>query len=135
MEILKKERAGGSEQVSAREGLFCFDVFESGICGQLGFFPPPPLFTQSVRRHTQACLNWVFAPETGQVFQHCALALPPRRHQEAQLVTRPHGASLLSAYPPFTSSPSLPLIPSNLGQTGGRQVIHFVNFTFKMRMF
>lgn len=33
--------------MSKREGLFCFNVFESGICGQLGFFfflpPPPPL--------------------------------------------------------------------------------------------
>lgn len=59
------------------------------------FFPPnpptPDLFTQSVQRHTRACLDWVFAPETGQAFQHCALALPPRRHQEAQSVTRPHG--------------------------------------------
>lgn len=79
-------------------------MFESGSCGQLGFFPPSPLFTQSAGRHTRACLHSVFAPETGQVFQQCVLALPPWRHQEAQSVTRPHGASSLPADPPFTSS-------------------------------
>lgn len=92
-------------------------MFESWICGQLGS-PPTPLFTQSVRRHTRACLDWVFASETRQVFQPCVLALPLWRHQEAQSVTRPHGASLLSAYPPFTSSPFLAQHPQQPWQLG-----------------
>lgn len=54
MEI-KKKRASG-EGVSKREGLFCFNVFESGICGQLVlffffFFPPPVIYTVCSETH------------------------------------------------------------------------------------
>ena len=37
-----------------REGLFCFNVFESGICGQLGFFffsLPPLIYTVCSETH------------------------------------------------------------------------------------
>lgn len=133
MEI-KKKRASG-EGVSKREGLFCFNVFESGICGQLVlfffFFSLPPLFTQSVRRHTRACLDWVFAPEPGQGFQHRTLALPPRRHQEAPSVTRPHGASSLSAYPPFTPS----ALPAHGPQQPWGEAACWVDITFRTRAF
>ena len=105
--------------MSKREGLFCFNVFESGICGQLVFFfsPPSSLFTQSVQRHTKACSHWVFVSEASQGFQLCVLALPPRRHQEARSVTRPHGASSLYAYPLFTSPAPTSWVPGNLGAT------------------
>lgn len=85
---------------------FVSTCLKAGSVASWGFSPPPTprLFTQSVRRHTRACWEWVFASEPGQGFQRRALALPPRRHREARSVTRPRGASSLSAYPPFTSS-------------------------------
>lgn len=95
---------------------FLSTCLKAGSVASWVFFPPPSLFTQSVQRHTRACLDWVFAPETGQVFQHCALALPPRRHQEAQSVTRP--PLLILLLPPF---PSLPLIPATLSVREGGQ--------------
>lgn len=99
------------------------------------FSPPPPaLFTQSVQRHTRACLRWVFVSEAGQGFQLCVLALPPRRHREARSVTRPHGASSLCAYPPLTSPAPASRVPGNLGATGSRGA-HWVDFTFRMRAF
>lgn len=37
--------------MSKREGLFCFNVFESGSCGQLGFFFSPLIYTVCSETH------------------------------------------------------------------------------------
>lgn len=62
------------------------------------------------------------------------LALPPRRHQEARSVTRPHGASSLYVYPLFTSPAPTSWVLGNLGATerGGAP---WVDFIFTTRAF
>lgn len=50
MEI-KKKKERESRREGEREGLFCFDVFESGIRGQLGFFSSPLIDTACSETH------------------------------------------------------------------------------------
>lgn len=69
--------------MNKREGSFCFDVFESGICGQLGFFfpllPTPSLtYLHSLFRDTLGpvwigCLLRRWAKHFSTVRWHCHL--------------------------------------------------------------
>ena len=92
--------------MSKREGLFCFNVFESGICGQLVFFflPPPPylhsLFRDTPRRVRIGCLFRRPAKDFSSACWHCHLG-GTRRPGRSQDLTGPPRSTLILCSPPL----------------------------------